>query len=177
MGFADLIPPDAWTAILPQDVDWSRGSVPDRGLFSIMVTDKADPLSAQTQGPGAVPVSGGTLAAEQRCQARLEKLMANGGGPAKTKSEYRHELCDEFKVSGRAFDGRGLVLSKRSGIRLGASPAGNRSAVSIRQFNRGAFLHHGYGQGLSFVGPDPGPGSGAGVRRDTRCRTTMPGKA
>ena len=100
------IPSDAWTAILPQEVDWSRGSIPDKGLYCIVVASSGPPSAIASSGVVSTTRAEiretSTIAAESRCQARLEALMVNGSKSSKTKQAYREEFCRD--ISHRAFD-------------------------------------------------------------------------
>jgi hypothetical protein len=83
---------------VPCAIYWADGSMRVNGgdgemLYGVLVS------APRAETPGA-----STIAAEKRCQARLESFIANDSKPTKTKANCREELCHEFHTSGRAFN-------------------------------------------------------------------------
>jgi hypothetical protein len=56
-GSRFAIPSDSWTAIRQEDIDWSRGSIPDKGLYCIVVAPNIEsetPSKPQASTVGSI---------------------------------------------------------------------------------------------------------------------------
>lgn len=80
----------------PISIHWSEGEIRinDNMLYGVVISA---PKVETPERPS-------TIVGEKRCQAALERLMANDSKPEKAKEEHRDKLCNEFGISHRAFD-------------------------------------------------------------------------